>query len=206
MNYLELAADLHHLGERLSKHAGKIEGEEMGRSAQALSNSLARFEELLEGYIASRKSGELLLETLLRSPAAKRHLTLDILKGGIRSLTGKRLKSVDLRTAKKEFVERIHEAGNHDEAAKFLKEAFAGAIHLESGGKDKASLQHEFFELGRLAEDEFAQEVAKKSLGELQHLAGTNGIKFTDKTSKQRLAALIRRYAQRAVLNISSAA
>ena len=206
MNYAELAATLHHVGERLSKHAGKIEGESMGQSARILLTHLSKFEELLDGYIASRKSGELLLETLLRSPAAKRHLTIRLLKEGLRNLTGKRLRSTDLRAAKREFVERVHEAGRQDEASEFLQEAFAEAIHVDSGGKDKASLQREFVGLGQLAEDEFAQEIQKKSLGELRRLAETNGIRFTDKTDKQRLAALIRRYARRAVFNISAAA
>ncbi len=206
MNYAELAATLHHVGERLSKHAGKIEGESMGQSARILLTHLSKFEELLDGYIASRKSGELLLETLLRSPAAKRHLTIRLLKEGLRNLTGKRLRSTDLRAAKREFVERVHEAGRQDAASEFLQEAFAEAIHVDSGGKDKASLQREFVGLGQLAEDEFAQEIQKKSLGELRRLAETNGIRFTDKTNKQRLAALVRRYARRAVFNISAAA
>ncbi len=206
MNYTELAATLHHVGERLSKHAGKIEGESMGQSARILLTHLSKFEELLDGYIASRKSGELLLETLLRSPAAKRHLTIRLLKEGLRNLTGKRLRSTDLRAAKREFVERVHEAGRQDEASEFLQEAFAEAIHVDSGGKDKASLQREFVGLGQLAEDEFAQEIQKKSFGELRRLAETNGIRFTDKTNKQRLAALVRRYARRAVFNISAAA
>ena len=206
MNYAELAATLHHVGERLAKHAGKIEGESMGQSARILLTHLSKFEALLDGYIASRKSGELLLETLLRSPAAKRHLNISLLKEGLRSLTGKRLRSTDLRAAKREFVERVHEAGSQDEASEFLQEAFAEAIQVDSGGKDKASLQREFVGLGQLAEDEFAQEIQKKSLGELRRLAETNGIRFTDKTDKQRLAALIRRYARRAVFNISAAA
>jgi hypothetical protein len=206
MNYAELAATLHHVGERLAKHAGKIEGESMGQSARILLTHLSKFEALLDGYIASRKSGELLLETLLRSPAAKRHLTIRLLKEGLRNLTGKRLRSTDLRAAKREFVERVHEAGSQDEASEFLQEAFAEAIQVDSGGKDKASLQREFVGLGQLAEDEFAQEIQKKSLGELRRLAETNGIRFTDKTNKQRLAALIRRYARRAVFNISAAA
>ena len=204
MKYAELAAALHHTGDRLSKHAAKIEGKSMGRSAQLLSSRLAKFEELLDAYIASRKSGELLLETLLRSPAAKRHLTIDLLKDGLRDLIGKRLKSSELRAAKREFVERVHEAGNQDEAAQFLKDAFAGAIHLESGGKDKASLQREFVGLGQLSDDEFAQEIEKWSFGELRQLAENNAIRFTDKTNRQRLAGLIRRYAQRAVFNISA--
>ena len=79
-------------------------------------------------------------------------------------------------------------------------------VFVESGGKDKESLQREFVGLGQLADEEFAKEIGKKSLGELRRLAGTNGIRFTDKTNKQRLAALIRRYAQRAVFNISAAA
>jgi hypothetical protein len=195
MNYTDLAATLLHVGERLTKHAGKIEGETMGRAARLLSNQLLRFEELLEGYIASRKSGELLLETVLQSPAAKRHLTMGILKQGLRELAGKR-----------EFVERIHDAGNQAEAVEYLKEALSSAIHLESGGADKESLQHEFVSLGQLADDEFAKEIEKKSIGELRRLAGTNGIRFTEKTTKQRLSALIRRYAQRAVFNISAAA
>jgi hypothetical protein len=206
MNYAELAATLHHVGVRLSKHAGKIEGESMGQSARILLTHLSKFEALLDGYIASRKSGELLLETLLRSPAAKRHLTVSLLKEGLRNLTGKRLRSTDLRAAKREFVEQLHEAGSQDEASEFLQEAFAEAIHIDSGGKDKASLQREFVGLGQLAEDEFAQEIQKKSLGELRRLAETNGIRFTDKTNKQRLAALVRRYARRAVFNISAAA
>src|SRR6516165_865003 len=205
MNYAELAAALHHVGERLTKHAAKIEGESMGRSARVLFTHLTKFEELLDAYLASRKSGELLLETLLRSPAAKRHLTVDLLRDGLRDVIGKRLKSSELRAAKKEFIERVHEAGNQDEAAKFLKDAFAGAIHLESGGKDKASLQREFVDFGQLPDDEFAQEIEKWSLGELRQQAETNGIRFTDKTNKQRLVGLIRRYAQRAVLNISAA-
>jgi hypothetical protein len=206
MNYAELAVALHHVGERLSKHAGKIEGELMGQSARVLLTHLSKFEALLDGYLASRKSGELLLETLLRSPAAKRHLTIGLLKEGLRNFTGKRLRSTDIRAAKREFVERVHEAGSQDEATEFLQEAFAEAIHVDSGGKDKASLQREFVGLGQLAEDEFAQAVQKKSLGELRRLAETNGIRFTDKTSKQRLAALVRRYARRAVFNISAAA
>jgi hypothetical protein len=203
MNYAELAATLLHVGERLTKQAGKIEGETMGRSARNLSAHLAKFEELLDGYVASRKSGELLLETLLLSPPAKRHLTLSLLKEGLRKLAGKRLKSTELRAAKREFVEQIHEAGNQAKAVEYLKEAFAGAIHLESGGKDKQSLQREFVGLGQLADEEFAKEIGKKSLVELRRLAGSNGIRFTDKTNKQHLAALIRRYAQRAVFNIS---
>ena len=205
MNYAELAAALHHAGERLSKHAAKLEGESMGRAAQVLSSHLVKFEELLDAYIASRKSGELLLETLLRSPSAKRHLTIDLLRDGLRDVIGKRLKSSELRAAKREFIERVHEAGNQDEAVKFLKDAFAGAIHLEPGGKDKASLQREYVDLGRLSDDEFAQEIEKWSLGELRQLAETNGIRCTDKTNRQRLAGLIRRYAQRAVFNISAA-
>jgi len=204
MKYAELAAALHHTGDRLSKHAAKIEGKSMGRSAQLLSSRLAKFEELLDAYLASRKSGELLLETLLRSPAAKRHLTVDLLRDGLRNLIGKRLKSSELRAAKREFIERVHETGNQDEAAKFLKDAFAGAIHLESGGKDKASLQREFVGLGQLSDDEFAQEIEKWSFGELRQLAENNAIRFTDKTNRQRLAGLIRRYAQRAVFNISA--
>jgi hypothetical protein len=205
MNYSDLSSRLLHLGERLAKHAGKIDGETVGRSARRLAAQLDAFEEHLDSYLASRKSGELLLETLIRSPAAKRHLTIELLKHGLRQIAGKRLKSEDLPTAKREFIELIHEAGKQDKGVEFLQDAFAQAIHVETGGKDKLHLQREFIRLGQLADEEFAQEIGKRTFGELRRVAGVNGIKFTDKTTKQRLTALIRRYAQRAAFNIGSA-
>jgi hypothetical protein len=205
MNYSDLSSRLLHLGERLAKHAGKIEGETLGKSASKLIAQLSSFEEDLESYLASRKSGELLLETLLRSPTAKRHLTVEMLKHSLREVTGKRLKSDDLPAAKREFIELVHEFRKQDKAAEFLQEAFADAFHVESGGKDKLRLQHEFISLGQLTGEEFAQEIGKRTFGELRRVASVNGIRFTDKTTKQRLTALIRRYAQRAALNIAAA-
>ena len=206
MNYSELSSNLSHLGERLAKHAGKIEGEALGQSAKKLTAQLAAFEENLESYLASRKSGELFLETLLRSPAAKRHLTVEMLKHGLKEGVGKkRLKSDDLPAAKREFIQLIHEFGKQNKAAEFLQEAFADAFHVESGGKDKPQLQREFIRLGRLADGEFAQEIGRRTFGELRRLASVNGIRFTDKTTKQRLTALVRRYAQRAAFNIAAA-
>jgi hypothetical protein len=142
---------------------------------------------------------------LLRSPTAKRHLTVDTLKHSLREVTGKRLKSDDLPAAKREFIELVHEFRKQDKAAEFLQEAFADAFHVESGGKDKLRLQHEFIGLGQLTDEEFAQEIGKRTFGELRRVASVNGIRFTDKTTKQRLTALIRRYAQRAALNIAAA-
>ena len=205
MNYSDLSSRLLHLGERLAKHAGKIEGETLGKSAGKLLAQLSSFEEGLESYLASRKSGELLLETLLRSPTAKRHLTVDMLKHSLREVTGKRLKSADLPAAKREFIELVHEFRKQDKAAEFLQEAFADAFHVESGGKDKLRLQHEFISLGQLTDEEFAQKISKRTFGELRRVASVNGIRFTDKTTKQRLTALIRRFAQRAALNIAAA-
>jgi hypothetical protein len=205
MNYLDLSSRLLQLGERLVKHAGKIDGETLGRSAKRLAAQLDAFEEHLDSYLASRKSGELLLETLIRSPAGKRHLTIELLKHGLRRIAGKRLKSEDLPAAKREFIELIHEAGKQDKGVEFLQGAFAQAVHVETGGKDKLHLQHEFIRLGQLADEEFAQEIGKRTFGELRRMAGVNGIKFTDKTTKRRLTALIRRYAQRAALNIGVA-
>jgi len=205
MNYSDLSSRLLHLGERLAKHAGKIEGETLGKSAGKLIAQLSSFGEDLESYLASRKSGELLLETLLRSPTGKRHLTVDMLKHSLREVTGKRLKSDDLPAAKREFIELVHEFRKQDKAAEFLQEAFADAFHVESGGKDKLRLQHEFIGLGQLTDEEFAQEIGTRTFGELRRVASVNGIRFTDKTTKQRLTALIRRYAQRAALNIAAA-
>ena len=205
MNYSDLSSSLSRLGERLAKHAGKIDGEALGQSAGKLAAQLAAFEEDLESYLASRKSGELFMETLLRSPAAKRHLTVEMLKHGLREVVGKRLRADDLTAAKREFIGLIHEFGKQSKAAEFLQEAFASASHVESGGKDKGHLQREFIRLGRLADEEFAQEIGKRTIGELRRLASVNAIRFTDKTTRQRLSALIRRYAQRASFNIAAA-
>jgi hypothetical protein len=205
MNYLDLANKLLQLGERLTKSADKLEGEDLGRSAAKLATQLARFEEQLENHLASRKSGELLLESLLRSPASKKHLTLALLKLGLREICGKRLKSGDLPGAKREFIELIRGAGKQDQGVEFLKEAFAKAAHVESGGKDKALLQREFIHLGQLLDEEFTAAIGSRTLTELRRVATMNGVRFSDKTDRQRLAALIRRYAQRAAFNVGTA-
>jgi hypothetical protein len=205
MNYSDLASRLSQLGERLAKLSDKLEGENLGRSAGKLASQLDHFEQQLESYIASRRSGELLLESLLRSPASKRHLTIALLKHGLREICGKRLKSEDLGGAKREFIELIHEAGKQDHAVEFLREAFAEAVHVESGGKDKELLHREFIRLGQLREEEFAIEIGSRTFAELRRVATVNGINFTDKTNRQRLTALIRRYAQRAAFNVAPA-
>lgn len=202
MNYTELAAQLTELGERLSRQAHKLEGDALGKSARQLAASVARFEEKLESYIASRKSGELLLEVLLRSPSSRKHLTVPLLKRGLKEVAGKRLKAEDLAAAKREFVELVHTAGKQDAATEFLKKAFAEAVHVESGSHEKASLQREFIQFGQLLDDEFAKVIGSRTISELRRVADVNGIRFTDKTNKERLAALIRRYAQRAAVNI----
>jgi hypothetical protein len=205
MNYSDLATRLSQLGERLVKKSDRLEGEDLGRSAAKLASHLARFEEQLESYLASQKSGELLLESLLRSPSSKRHLSLPLLKRGLREICAKRLKSEEMSAAKREFVELVHAAGKQDEAAEFLRDAFAEAIHVEPGGKDKALLQREFIHLGQLLDEEFAVEISSRTLPELRRIATVNGIRFTAKTDRHRLTALIRRYAQRAAFNVAAA-
>jgi hypothetical protein len=205
MNYSDLAIRLEQLGERLAKVSDKLEGENLGRSAAKLASQLDRFDEQLESYLASRKSGELLLEALLRSPSSKRHLTLALLKLALREICAKRLKSEEVGAAKREFVELVHAAGKQDQAAEFLQEAFAEAAHVESGGKDKALLQREFVQLGRLLDHEFATAIASRTFAELRRVATVNGIRFTAKTDRQRLTALIRRYAQRVASNVAPA-
>jgi hypothetical protein len=201
MNYLDLSTRLLHLAERLSKQAAKIEGAAVGKSAMKLADQVDHFDAVLESYLASRKSGEFLLETLLRSPSAKRHLSLELLKKGIRDVCGKRLKAEELGLAKAEFVESVHAHGKSAAAAKFLKHAFEEAASVESGGKDKAALQQEFIRLGRLSEEEFAKVIAKRTFGELRRLAGSNAVRFTDKTTKPRLIQVIRRFSVRAAVN-----
>ena len=203
MNYTDLATHLLDLGERLQKHSRKIEGDKVGRSAKKLAQAIERFEDMLDSFLASRKSGELLLETMLRSPSAKRHLTVELLKRGLREVAGKRLQADELSAARKEFVEVLHANEKGGQGGKFLKAAFEEAACVEPGGKDKASIQREFVRLGGLSDEEYEKEIGKRTFGELRRLASTNGIKFTDKTSKQRLMALIRRFSVRAAVNIS---
>jgi len=203
MNYTDLATHLLDLGERLQKHSRKIEGDKVGRSAKKLAQAVERFEDTLDSFLASRKSGELLLETMLRSPSAKRHLTVELLKKGLREVAGKRLQAEELSAARKEFVEVLHANEKGSQGGKFLRAAFEEAACVEPGGKDKVSLQREFVRLGGLSDEEYEKEIVKRTFGELRRLAATNGIKFTDRTGKQRLMALIRRFAIRAAMNIS---
>jgi hypothetical protein len=205
MNYSDLASRLTDFGERLARHAHKLQGQDLGKSAGKLARQLEKFEAHLQSYLASRKSGELLLELLLHSPSSKRHLTVALLKNVLRKVCGKRLKAEELAAARREFVEVVHDAGKQDDAAEFLKAAFGEAAHVESGGKEKAQLQREFLHLGQLLDEEFAKEIGALSFGELRRIATVNGIRFTDKTTKKRLGALIRRYAQRAALNVAAA-
>jgi hypothetical protein len=202
MNYPELAEKLGQVAGKLEKQAGKLEGADIARAARRLEREAERFTDALDGYIASRKSGELLLETLLRSPAAKRHLSLDLLRKLLREATGKRLKSGDLPGAKLEFVAIVHRERRAEQAAKLLRNHFAEVARVVSGGKQKTALQEEFLKLGRLANDEFGAQVASRTFGELRRLADANSIRFTDKTSKSRLILLVRRYALRAAFNI----
>jgi hypothetical protein len=204
MNYTELADQLMRLGERLSRQAPKLQGENLGKAAHRFAASVAQFEEQIESYIASRKSGELLLEILLRSPSSRKHLTLPLLKRGLKEILGKRLKAGDLAAGKREFVELIHGAGKQDAASEFLRKTFSDAVHVETGTREKASIQREFIQFGQLLDEEFAKEIGSRSIGELRRVASVNGIRFTDKASKQRLATLIRRYAQRAAVNTAA--
>ena len=206
MNYQELAVKLLHVAERLQKHANKLEGDVIGKSAVKLATDIDQFDATLDGFLASRKSGELLLETLLRSPAAKKHLSLDLLRKALRESCSKRLKAEELVAAKKEFVETVHEQERAEAASKFLKHAFAEAAYVAPAGKEKGQLQQEFYALGRLSEDEYATTIAKRTFGELRRLAATNGIRFTDKTTKPHLIKMIRRYARRLATNLPSVA
>ena len=206
MNYQELAGKLLHVAERLQKHGNKLEGGLIGKSAVKLATDIEQFDATLDGFLASRKSGELLLETLLRSPAARKHLSLDLLKKALREACSKRLKAEELVPAKREFVETVHELDRAEAASKFLKHAFAEAAYVAPAGKEKGELQQEFFALGQLSEDEYATTIAKRTFGELRRLAATNGIRFTDKTTKPHLIKMIRRYGRRLAANLPSIA
>jgi hypothetical protein len=200
-SYQELARKLTHLSERLQKHSGKLDGFSLGKRASKLDQELERFEAELNAFIASRKSGELALEMVLRSPTARKWLSIDILSRVAREVGGKRLKSETLPEAKAEFLESVHEAKEGEAATKHLRACLAEAIEVRSGGKDKLALQREFIQLGRLGDQEYALQISKRTFGELRKIAGATGIRFTDRTTKQRLVTIIRRYALRAAVN-----
>ncbi len=44
-------------------------------------------------------------------------------------------------------------------------------------------------------DEEFTVEIGSRTLTELRRVATVNGVRFSDKTDRQRLVALIRRYA-----------
>jgi hypothetical protein len=203
MNYSDLAAKLSQLGDRLARKSNGLEGEDLGRSAVKLASHLARFEEQLESHLASRKSGELLLESLLRSPSSKRHLTFPAETWAARNL--RKTTEIGGTQRGQAGVRRIgpHRRKQY-QAAEFLQNAFAQAVHVESGGKDKELLQREFVHLGQLLDDEFTIEIGSRTIAELRRIATVNGLKFTAKTNRQRLTALIRRYAQRAAFNVAA--
>ena len=90
---------------------------------------------------------------------------------------------------------------------------------------DKLKLQPEKFDLSKLVDEniKLLSSLHLKEVKTINHIAPEtfgfgdmnmvnlvvrnlvlNGIKFTDKTTKQRLTALIRRYAQRAAVNIAA--
>ena len=76
---------------------------------------------------------------------------------------------------------------------------------MESGGKDKALLQREFLHLGQLLEEEFAKEISARTLAELRRIATVNGIRFSDKTNRQRLTTSTGCDFQRAAFNVAVA-
>src|SRR5258708_10181525 len=148
MNYQELAGKLLHVAERVQKDGNKLEGDLIGKSAVKLATDVEQFDANLVGCLASRKSGELRLETLLRSPAAKKHLSLDLLRKALREACSKRLKAEEMVAAKREFVETVHELDRADAASKFLKHAFAEAAYVAQAGKRKGELKAAVVALG----------------------------------------------------------
>ena len=205
MNYQDLAQQLTSLSVRLEKHAHKLDGTPLGHAARKLKISLDHFDGTLEAYLAARKSGVLELETIYRSPSARRHLTVEILRRALRETASKRLKAETLPVAKIEYLETVKRLDKVGDAVNFLRRHFAAAVEVRAGGKEKLALQREFIALGKLPEEAFVQETARRTFGELRRLAGANGIRFTDKTSKPRLLQSIRRYASRAAANLATA-
>jgi hypothetical protein len=206
MNYRELATTLEQLAHRLSKHAEKLEGEVLGSLARRLLKDAQKLDAQMDAHLASRKSGEWLLETLLRSPGAKRHLSMDGLRKLVRETLGKRLKADNLPAAKRELIGLAHAQAAGEAVADALRGYLSQAATVEAGGKEKGALQREFLALGGLSDEEFNEAAGKRHLGELRRLASANGLPVTPKTPKPRLLQLVRHYSQRAVVNLRPAA
>ncbi|HEY0789698.1 MAG TPA: hypothetical protein VGD78_01420 [Chthoniobacterales bacterium] len=202
MNYRELATALEQLAHRLSKHADKLEGEALGSQAHRLLEDARKVAAQVDAHLASRKSGEWLLETLLRSPGAKRHLTLNALRKLVRETLGKRLKADALPAAKRELIDLAHAQASGQAVADALRGYLSEAASVKTGKKEKDALQQEFVALGSLSDEEFREAAGNRHLAELRRLASANGIPFTPKTPKVRLLHLIRHYGQRAVVNL----
>jgi len=203
MNYRELATTLEQLAYRLSKHADKLEGEVLGTQARRLLEDAQKVDAQVDTHLAGRKSGEWLLETLLRSPGAKRHLTLDVLRKLVRETLGRRLKADALPAAKRELIALAHAQVAGKAMADALRGYLSEAASVETGGKEKGALQQEFLALGSLSDEEFRETAGKRHLAELRRLASANGIPVTPKTPKARLLHLVRHYSQRALVNLT---
>ncbi len=204
MSYSDLSERLASLSIVVREHQNRLEGQPLATSARRLNASLAAFEKKLHDFLEGNGPGIRELGDLLKSPQAKKHLTLPALKVVFRDLLDKSLPEGTPAQAKSAFLKKIAKREKGEEALAYLKEFFFKAAKPAPVPKEKEALQKEFLRLGSLDEFELALELDKrwKKLGDLKKLAAANGVAVTAKTTKERLADALVHYARRAYANV----
>ena len=206
MSYTELSERLLKVAKSLAENGEKLEGIPLSKAAAALGKSLGSFETKLSDFLGGQGPGIRELQDLLKSPAAKKHLSLPALKIIFRNLLSKTLREETPAKAKALLFKEVKNAATGEEAVAHLKDFFRHAAAPAALELDKASLQQEFLRLGSLDSEELDYELAHrfKAIGTLKKLAKANAITFSPKTSRERLIQEITHYAQRAHRNVGS--
>ena len=206
MSYADLSQRLLRLSEQLRQHEARLEGPALAKLTTTFTKALASYEKKLGDFLQGNAPGAREFQDLLKSPQAKKHLTLPALKVIFKGLLGEQLKEETLAKAKATLAQRVKESGHWEPAGVYLKEFFFQAATPPPLAEDKESLQREFLRLGALTDEELDFQIQHrfKTVGALKKLANANAINFTPKTSKQKLLEMIIHYAQRAHRNVGT--
>ena len=206
MTYGELSTRLEAVAAKLRMHERTLEGQALSKATTTFAKSLGSYEKKLTDFLHGRAPGAREFEDLIKSPQAKKHLTLPAFKVAFRQILGQTLHEETAAKAKALFVKEVRAAENFESAFAYLKEFFFLAASPTKVGEDKESLQAEFLRLGGLPDDEleFQLQHRFKTVGALKKLAKANAVGFTPATKKPRLIEMIVHYARRAHQNVGA--
>jgi len=206
MTYGELSTRLEAVAANLHKHERTLEGQALSKATTTFAKALGSYEKKLADFLQGTAPGAREFEDLIKSPQAKKHLTLPALKVAFRQILGQALHEETAAKAKASLVKQVRAEGDFESAVVYLKEFFFRAASPLKVGEDKESLQAEFLRLGGLPDDEleFQLQHRFKTVGALKKLAKANAVNFTATTSKPKLIETIVHYARRAHQNVGT--